>query len=130
MKTTLVKLQVVRAAGIADRLRGLLLTKRPPVLGLWLPGCRAIHTFGMRYPIDVLFVTRGLRVMSLRERVRPWRAAFCARASDAIELAAGTAARCGIVPGTLLALEVGVPATGGPRTAAAEGAPPNDGEAR
>lgn len=64
----------------------------------------AIHTFFMRFPIDVAFVTRGGRVVKTRASVKPWRVAAALRAYAVIELPAGTLARCDTVPGDTLAI--------------------------
>ena len=65
----------------------------------------AIHTFFMRFPIDLAFVTREGRVVKTRASVRPWRVAAAFRAYAVIELPAGTLARCDTVPGDRLAIE-------------------------
>ena len=49
----------------------------------------AIHTFFMKFAIDVLFVAKDGRVVKVREGVRPWRIAGAWRAYCVIELAAG-----------------------------------------
>ena len=41
--------------------------------GLWIVPCPMIHTFFMKFPIDVLFLDRGLRVVRVLEKMRPWR---------------------------------------------------------
>lgn len=52
--------------------------------------CRAIHTFLMRFPIDVVFVDGDLTVVGLLENVQPWRSPRRVRgARHAIELPAG-----------------------------------------
>lgn len=65
----------------------------------------AIHTFFMRFPIDLAFVTRGGRVVKTRAWVRPWRVALALRAYAVIELPAGTLDRCDTVPGDTLVIE-------------------------
>lgn len=37
--------------------------------GLLIPRCRSVHTFGMRFPIDVLFYDRDRRMLSIRRAV-------------------------------------------------------------
>ena len=62
-----------------------------PDSGLWLEPCSGIHTFGMRFPIDVLFLSKEMRVLCLFKHVRASR--FCGpiwRARTAVELPAGT----------------------------------------
>jgi uncharacterized protein len=64
----------------------------PPGEALLLPGCRAIHTAFMRFPIDLLYLRDGW-VVALRANLPPWRVSFGPAASDALELPAGTLAR-------------------------------------
>ena len=60
-----------------DRLVGLAgIARLPDGTGLLIPGCRSVHTFGMRFPVDVLFVTldgRSLVVHESRRAVPPGR---------------------------------------------------------
>src|SRR5258706_3143350 len=51
--------------------------------------CNAIHTFFMRFPIDVAFVAKDGRVLKTRAAVRPWRIAVSLRAHAVVELPAG-----------------------------------------
>src|SRR5436309_10362234 len=44
-----------------------------PGEGLWIYPTQAIHTFGMRFPIDVAFLDRGLRVKRIYHRLAPYR---------------------------------------------------------
>ena len=64
----------------------------------------AIHTFFMRFPIDIAFVTRSGRVAKACHSVRPWRMAAAIRAYAAIELPAGTLVRSATVSGDVLEL--------------------------
>lgn len=70
---------------------------RPPLNegeALWLDPCGSIHTFGMRYAIDVLFLDAELRVLRVAKNVRPWRMRLApGRTRSVIELRAGAAAR-------------------------------------
>jgi len=69
---------------------------------LWLPGCRSVHTLGMRAPIDVAFVDGDGRVLAVRHALRPGRAAGRRAARAAVEAPAGALA--GLAPGTRLSL--------------------------
>ena len=72
------------------RLLGLaLLDRRTAGAGLLLPGCRSVHTFGMRFPLDLVFLDFELRQISLRRAVPPGRIAFERRAQAVLELPAG-----------------------------------------
>lgn len=66
--------------------------------GLLLTSCPAVHTFGMRIPIDVVFIRRGRVVRVVRE-MKPWRVA-AALADTTVELPAGTTERAGLVRGS------------------------------
>ena len=67
--------------------------------------CGAIHTFFMRFAIDVLFVTKDGRVVKCAHDVKPWRLAAAVTAHAAIEVPAGTLRRSGTQRGDHLALE-------------------------
>lgn len=41
--------------------------------GLWIVPCGMIHTFFMKFPIDVVFLDRELRVRRVVENLKPWR---------------------------------------------------------
>ena len=87
----------------SQRLAGWLGRRHLPLhAGLCLAPCRAIHTFGMRVAIDVVFIDRRLRVVRCVARLTPWRMVACAHAFAVIELAAGGAARAGLAPGVRL----------------------------
>ena len=64
----------------------------------------AVHTFFMRFPIDIAFVTREGRVVKTYDTVRPWRVAAAFGAYAVVELPAGTLARCDTVAGDTLAI--------------------------
>ncbi len=56
------------------RLIGLLATSSLSTeQALWIERCNSIHTFFMRFPIDVVFIDRNLKVKKVIENVRPWR---------------------------------------------------------
>ena len=63
---------------------------------LVLAPCQGIHTFGMRFPIDVVGVTRDGRVVTIALAVKPWRMAWSWRAFAIVELAAGRCAETGL----------------------------------
>lgn len=58
--------------------------------GLWLQPGGSVHTFAMRFPIDLLFLDAQGRVLLYRHAVKPWRVAFAPpKTSYVLELAAG-----------------------------------------
>ena len=72
--------------------------------GLLIKPCGSVHTFFMRFPIDVVFLDRELSVLAVRPEVRPWRTAGTRGGKVVLELGAGEAARLGIAPGIGLRL--------------------------
>jgi uncharacterized membrane protein (UPF0127 family) len=91
-----------------SRLRGLLGRRGLPAgEGLLLRPSPSIHTFFMRFPIDVVFLDRELRVLRVADAVKPWRAVACRGARAVLELAAGEASARGIAVGERLSLRDG-----------------------
>jgi uncharacterized membrane protein (UPF0127 family) len=66
----------------------------------------AIHTWFMRFPIDVAFITRDGRVVKVRHQLRPWRMSAALRGYAVIELPAGTLAAADTVAQDTLSLEL------------------------
>jgi uncharacterized membrane protein (UPF0127 family) len=64
----------------------------------------AIHTFWMRFPIDVVFVRRNGTVVKVRRSVPPWRAVAALRAYAVIELPARTRAIADLKVGDVLTM--------------------------
>ena len=64
----------------------------------------AVHTFFMRFSIDIAFVTREGRVVKTCASVRPWRIAAAFGAYAVVELPEGTLARCDTVAGDTLTI--------------------------
>jgi uncharacterized protein len=61
--------------------------------GLWIVPCHGVHTLGMGFPIDVLYLDDGLKVVAIQPDVRPWRFTPVLRgAASVLELPCGTAA--------------------------------------
>ena len=54
--------------------------------GLLIPGCRSVHTFGMRFDLDLLFLDGNGRVTELRRSVPPFRFVRCRAAAAVLEL--------------------------------------------
>ena len=78
---------------------------------LWLAPCRSIHTVGMRFAIDVVFLDRASRVVRVVDDLAPYRLTWGGwRAHGALEFAAGEAARLGLTTGQRLQLRPEPPA--------------------
>ncbi len=67
--------------------------------GMLFANCAAVHTLGMRMPIDVVFLDDEGVVVHVEASARPWRSYIASAGSRTIiELAAGACARRGIAP--------------------------------
>ena len=64
--------------------------------GLWIVPCESVHTIGMKFPIDLVYLDRNHRVRKRRPNVPSWRFSVCLSAHSVLELAAGTIARTGL----------------------------------
>jgi uncharacterized protein len=88
------------AATPFTRLRGLLGRKSlPRGQGILLRPAGSVHTFFMRFTIDVVFLDDELRVVAVAADLRPWRAAGKRGARAVLELPAGECARRGLAVG-------------------------------
>jgi hypothetical protein len=87
----------VQVAGVSrERRKGLSgIAEMPVDSGLWIIPCEAIHTFGMKMRIDVIFLDRDFRVRHTRAALAPNRVAVCLRAYSVLELAPGSIERSG-----------------------------------
>src|SRR5579871_2226597 len=98
-RETFVATEAVRADGYWQRLVGLLGKTRKWArlgAGLWIVPCRGVHTMGMLFPIDLIFVGKNKEVVRIEEYVRPFRiSSVCLSASSVIELPAHTVYRTG-----------------------------------
>ena len=83
---------VEKADSFWKRFRGLQgRPEMPSGEGLWIVPCRGVHTRGMAFPIDVLFLDASGTVVSLEENLAPGRFAPVRwRARTVLELPAGT----------------------------------------
>ena len=100
-------LSVMVAASMFARRRGLL--ARPALRSgeaMLLQRCNLVHTVGMRYPIDVVFLRRDGLVLKVAAAVQPRRLCGHFRAHSVLELAAGEATRCAIAPGLMLPITI------------------------
>jgi len=73
--------------------------------GLWINPCEGVHTAGMKFPIDVLFLDKRRKVVKIRAGMPRWRVAACLWAHSVVELPSGTAAATKTMAGDQLALE-------------------------
>ena len=99
-----------------SRRRGLLGRDRmPEATALVIAPCSSIHTWFMRFPIDVAFVRRDGRVLKIRPALPAWRMTFGWRAFAVVELAAGVLAASDTRVGDLLEVVTSEAGVGSPR---------------
>jgi uncharacterized membrane protein (UPF0127 family) len=92
------------ADGPVSRMRGLIGRSRlPRGRGMLVRPRWFVHTAFMRFPIDVIFLDRDLKVLATRDHLLPWRVAAHPRAHSVLKLAAGETEALGIRAGDKLA---------------------------
>ncbi len=67
--------------------------------GLWIAPCKSVHTFGMRYSLDIVYLDRRQQIQKIRSHMRPARVSWHLLAQSVIELRGGTAAALGLEAG-------------------------------
>jgi uncharacterized protein len=88
--------RICLAGTSAARRKGLLgVSQMNSDTGLWICPCEAVHTFGMKIPIDAMFLDRSHRVRKISRDVKKNRIAFCFSAHSVVELPAGRLAATG-----------------------------------
>src|ERR1700761_3924074 len=105
MKRDLVAINVTRGvqlthcARVADslitRVVGLLLDKQlAHGDGLWIKPCNSIHSVGMKFVFDAIFLDKDLRVVHLMHEMKPWQISkMIWAAKSVLELPAGLIAQ-------------------------------------
>ncbi len=73
-----------------------------PGEGLWIVPCESVHTFFMKFPIDLVYLDRKHKVKKVRNAVAPWRLSACLLAHSILELPAGAAKQSGTRAGDQL----------------------------
>lgn len=104
---TLLSTRIEKASTLSTRMRGLLgragLDKDE---GLWILSCNSVHTFFMKFSIDVIFLSPKGEVVRLVSHLRPFRLTrMVLGASSVLELSAGAVAEMGIRVGDQLKFE-------------------------
>ena len=88
---------------VFERTAGLL--KFPPLnlnQGLLINKCNSIHTFGMKYSLDIVYLSRHLKVIKVVENIKPTRMSLCFGAKHTLEMLTGEVNRLGIKKGMTL----------------------------
>ena len=100
------RIEVVRS--FVGRGRGLMFRRSlEPGAGMVIDPCSSIHTMGMRFPIDVLYMDREQRVVRVDQAMPPWRIGPLRPGPGSryvVELPAGVIQASGTRPGDRLRL--------------------------
>jgi uncharacterized protein len=101
---------IAEAAEVADssatRKRGLLGRKGlEPGEGLWIVPCESVHSFFMKFAIDLIYLDRNKKVKKVRTAMVPWRVSMCLTAHSILELPVGVVEASGTRPGDQLGFE-------------------------
>ena len=91
--------------------------------GLLLDRCYGIHTVGMRFAIDVLFLDKDLRVMRAVEALPPFRTCFVRHAVYVLELPTGAIRRSQTTRGDQIQIRAAAHETAASSIASAEQSP-------
>ena len=83
-------MEVLVARSWGTRLLGLALRREAPAHALLIPRCRSVHTFGMRFALDLIWLDARGRVIRVDRDVPPGRFRGCRRAAAVLEAPAGT----------------------------------------
>ena len=90
----------------AKRRTGLLKHDRlEPGQGLWIVPCESVHSFFMKFAIDLVYLDRQHKVRKVRHNMAPWRVSACLTAHSILELPAGAVAATGTQAGDQLQIE-------------------------
>jgi uncharacterized protein len=88
---------VMKTSSVMERMQGLLY--RAPLNideGLIIQPCSSIHTIGMHYDIDVVFLTKDLVIKKIIHHLKPWRCSMSFGAAMVLEMIAGNTKRLGL----------------------------------
>lgn len=77
--------------------------------GIWIVPCESVHTFWMKFPIDLVYLDRNKKVKKVRSGVGPWRVSACLSAHSVLELVSGTISTTQTRPGDTLEFSPALP---------------------
>lgn len=86
-----------------DRTRGLLGREQLGTgEGLLITSCNSVHTVGMRYAIDVVFIDVDSKIIKIASNLRPFRLSGAFNSKSVLELSSGSVASLGLKEGLVL----------------------------
>lgn len=104
-QNTIIAANARRADNFISRLKGLLGTSSlPPGEALIIHPCSSIHTFGMNYPIDIIFLDKQDKVVKIVMGIPSGRVSLCNGANYVVELPSGVAGSSNTTVGDLISI--------------------------
>lgn len=99
--------EISTANNFFSRLLGLMFKKKMnDNQGLLIVPCNQIHTFNMRFDIDVLFIDKGNKIVYIEHSMKPGRATKMIKgAHSVLELCSGVSEKNGVKIGDILTFE-------------------------
>lgn len=89
--TEIKQLSGMQTQSMKERLCGLLvLDELTTEQALWICPCNSVHTVGMRYVLDLVYVDKHNKVCALVEKLKPWRMSMSIKAKVTMEVPAGS----------------------------------------
>ncbi|MEC8010698.1 MAG: DUF192 domain-containing protein [Pseudomonadota bacterium] len=82
--TTTIKIR--EAANFKERLCGLITLKLNPQEGLLFRNANSLHTWFMKYPIDIIYLDNEGRILKIVPNLKPWRFSLCLKAKHFLEV--------------------------------------------
>ena len=65
-------IKIIKAGSFWQRFRGFMM-KKSADYALLFENCSSVHTFFMRFDIDVLFIDKNGKALKIKENIKPWR---------------------------------------------------------
>ena len=69
---------------------------------LWIVPCESVHTFFMKFSLDLVYLDRQFRIKKIRRNVPPWRISGCLTAHSVVEFPAGSIRQTDALPGDIV----------------------------
>lgn len=100
--------EILKADHFFSRFKGLMFKKNmDEQQGLWIEPCNQVHTFNMRFAIDVIFIDKNNKILYIEYSMKPRKVSKVVRhAHSVVELCAGRAEECGIETGDTLSFDI------------------------
>jgi uncharacterized protein len=73
--------------------------------GMYFPDTNSVHTLGMLFAIDVVYLDSRNEIVKIQSNLKPFRVSWCWGAASSVELAAGAAAAHGLDVGRIWLIE-------------------------